>query len=129
MSPDRKGQTQSARSKRLRPKRLRQKRLRPKRPDRIGLTEKSRTRKRSIAEPTKRNFCDCCRNIGHFLCGIERIKRFVNVHVHCIVGNLKRSSKYVDVAFCGRPCSLEYVSQSYKLKTAFLLMDPIAGCG
>ena len=32
--------------------------------------------------PTKRIFGDCCRNTGHFLCGVERIKRFVNVHVH-----------------------------------------------
>jgi len=21
--------------------------------------------------PTKRNFCDCCHNIGHFVCGVE----------------------------------------------------------
>ena len=25
----------------------------------------------SIAAPTKRNFCDCCRNMGHFLCGAQ----------------------------------------------------------
>ena len=33
-------------------------------------------------------FCDCYRNMGHFLCSIERIKRFVNVHLHCIVSNV-----------------------------------------
>ena len=27
-------------------------------------------------------FCDCYRNMGHFLCSVERIKRFVNVHLH-----------------------------------------------
>ena len=43
--------------------------------------------------PTNRIFGDCCRNTGHFLCGVERIKRFVNVHVHCVVSNLKRISK------------------------------------
>ena len=32
--------------------------------------------------------CDCYRNMGHFLCSIERIKRFVNVHLHCIVCNV-----------------------------------------
>jgi len=29
----------------------------------------------------------------HFLCGVERVKRFVNVHLHCIVSNLKMISK------------------------------------
>jgi len=43
--------------------------------------------------PTKRNFCDCFPNIGHFLYGVERVKRFVNVHLHCIVSNLKRIRK------------------------------------
>ena len=33
-------------------------------------------------------FCDCNRNTGHFLCSIERIKRFLNVHLHCIVSNV-----------------------------------------
>jgi len=30
-------------------------------------------------------FWDCYRNMGHFLCSVERTKRFVNVHLHCIV--------------------------------------------
>jgi len=33
-------------------------------------------------------FCDCYRNMGHFLCSVERIKRFANVHLHCIVSNV-----------------------------------------
>jgi len=33
----------------------------------------------------KRFFCDCYRNMGHFLCSIERIMRFVNAHLHCVV--------------------------------------------
>jgi len=33
-------------------------------------------------------FCDCYRNTGHFLCSVERIKRFVNVHLHCIVSSV-----------------------------------------
>jgi len=38
-------------------------------------------------------FYDFYRNIGHFLYGVEREKRFVNVNLHCIVSNLKRTSK------------------------------------
>ena len=39
--------------------------------------------------------CDCYRNMGHFLCSVERIKRFVNVHLHCIVSNVpSKVSKY-----------------------------------
>jgi len=26
--------------------------------------------------------CDCYRNMGHFLCSVERITRFVNVYLH-----------------------------------------------
>ena len=33
-------------------------------------------------------FCDCYRNTGHFLCSVERIKCFVNDHLHCIVSNV-----------------------------------------
>jgi len=40
-------------------------------------------------------FGDCYRNMGHFLCSVERIKRFVNVHLHCIVSNVpSKVSKY-----------------------------------
>jgi len=28
--------------------------------------------------------------MGNFLCGVEMVKRFVNVHLHCIVGNVKK---------------------------------------
>jgi len=40
-------------------------------------------------------FCDCYRNMGHFLCSVERIKSFVNVHLHCIVSNVpSKGRKY-----------------------------------
>jgi len=108
--------------------------------------EKKDEWKRSIAAPTKRDFCDCCRSSrgvtgldaargkkqvwrpyvwtwdvsdivgtlwrpivirhpencaplgplrirGHFRYGVERAKRFVNVHLHCIVSNMERISK------------------------------------
>jgi len=27
--------------------------------------------------------------MGRFLCDVERVKRFMNVHLHCIISNLK----------------------------------------
>jgi len=39
------------------------------------------------------HFCDCYRNMGRFLCGVKRVKRFVNVSSHCIFSNLKMISK------------------------------------
>ena len=32
-------------------------------------------------------FCDFYRNMGYFLCSVESINHFVNVHLHCIVSN------------------------------------------
>jgi len=29
--------------------------------------------------PMKHIFCDCHRNVGHFLCGVENVKRFVKI--------------------------------------------------
>jgi len=34
----------------------------------------------------------------NFLRCVERIKRFVKVHLHCIDGNLKKDKRNVDVA-------------------------------
>jgi len=36
----------------------------------------------------RNGFCDCYRNMWHFVCSVERIKRFLNVHLHCIVSNV-----------------------------------------
>jgi len=38
-------------------------------------------------------FFDCGRNMRHFLCGVEKVKRFVNIRLHWIVRNLKKISK------------------------------------
>ena len=57
------------------------------------LREKKHEWKRSIAAPTKHNFYDCCRNTEHFRHSVERAKRFVNVHLHCIVSNMNRIRK------------------------------------
>jgi len=52
-------------------------------------------------------FFDCCCNMRHFLCGVERVKLFANIHLHCIVSNLKRmcniSTLFLWKNFCGRP--------------------------
>ena len=39
------------------------------------------------------HFCDCCRNMGPFLCGVKGANRFMTVHLHCLVNNLRRISK------------------------------------
>jgi len=52
--------------------------------------------------PTKRIFCACCRNMGHFRCGVESENRYVNVHLYCNVSNLKKMSKMCDVAPPGK---------------------------
>jgi len=56
-------------------------------------------------------FFNCFRKIGHFHCDSERVERFVNVHLHFIVSNLKRMSKISTlpvtlpwINFCGHPC-------------------------
>jgi len=48
--------------------------------------------------------------MGHFLCGAERKKLSLNVHLHCIVSHFKTMSKMSTLPtpwknFCGRPCS------------------------
>jgi len=30
----------------------------------------------------KVHFWDCCSNVGHFLCGVAKVKRYVNVYLH-----------------------------------------------
>jgi len=37
--------------------------------------------------------CGACAFMGNFLCVVERVKRFVKVHLHCIVRNLKNDSE------------------------------------
>jgi len=63
-----------------------------------------------ISMLTKTNICIVqiflegkpCRNIGYFLCGVERVKRFVYVHLRCIVNNLKRISKTLTLPTLGK---------------------------
>jgi len=52
--------------------------------------------------------------------GVERVKRFVNVHLHCIVSNLKKISKFrrchLWKNFCRRPCMYWFRSDSWVIK-------------
>jgi len=40
--------------------------------------------------------------MGHFLCGIEMAKSYVNAHLHCIVSSLKRASKMSTLPINGK---------------------------
>jgi len=40
--------------------------------------------------------------MSNFLCGVERVKRFVKVHLHCIVRNLKKDKRNIDSAPSGK---------------------------
>jgi len=48
-----------------------------------------KTRSLDISPPPSSDAHD----MGRYLWGVETVKRFVNVHFHCIVSNLKRTSK------------------------------------
>jgi len=59
--------------------------------------------------------------MGNFLCGLERVKHFVKVHLYYMCRNLKKDKRNVDVAtpwknFCGRPwdqaCFVKFSSLS-----------------
>jgi len=55
-----------------------------------------------VSLPTKCIFCDCYHDVGHFLCGVEREKRFVKVHLHCIVSNSNIISKMSTLPLSGK---------------------------
>jgi len=66
--------------------------------------------------PRGSTICNRCRNIEHFICGVEKVKHFVYVHLHCIARNLKRISKISTLPpswknFCGRPCNREITAK------------------
>jgi len=45
---------------------------------------------------------ECCRNMGHFLCGAESVKQYVNVHLHCIVSSLIWTRKMSTLTVAGK---------------------------
>ena len=57
--------------------------------------------KRNIAA-NEAHFWDCCRNVGHFLCGVARIKRYVNVYLHLYRQQPEMDNQNVDFAYLGK---------------------------
>jgi len=54
------------------------------------------------------HFWDCCSNVGHFLCGVAKVKRYVNVYLH-LCRQQPEMDKWMSTClpwknFCGRPC-------------------------
>jgi len=50
---------------------------------------------------------------GAFLCGVERVKYFVNVYLHCTVSNLKMISKMSTLPPPGRTSADTHVTTSF----------------
>jgi len=48
------------------------------------------------------HFWDCCSNVGHFLCGVARVKRYVNVYLHLYSQQPEMDNQNVDFAYLGK---------------------------
>ena len=57
--------------------------------------------KRSIAA-NEAYFWDCCSNVGRFLCGVTRVKRYVNVYLHLCRQQPEMDNQNVDTAYPGK---------------------------
>ena len=72
----------------------------------------------------KEHFCDCCLIVGHFLCGVEMIKHFGNVHLHCIVSSLKTVRRISRLTFLEKflwtPIPIFFCSTNRHKEMAFL---------
>jgi len=54
--------------------------------------------KRNIAA-NESHFWDYCRNVGHFLCGLARVKRYVNFYLHLYRQQPEMNNQNVDFAY------------------------------
>jgi len=54
--------------------------------------------KRNIAA-NEAHFWDCCSNVGHFLCGVARVKRYVNVYLHLYRQQPEMDNQNADFAY------------------------------
>jgi len=54
--------------------------------------------KRNIAA-NEAHFWDYCSNVGHFLCGVARVKRYVNIYLHLYRQQLEMDKQNVDFAY------------------------------
>jgi len=57
--------------------------------------------KRNIAA-NEAHFWDCCSNVRHFLCGVARVKRYVNVYLHLCRQQPEMDNQNVDFAYPGK---------------------------
>ena len=75
----------------------------------------------------QRAVSDCCRNmLGHFLCGVERVERFMDVHLHCIGSNVgkvematPRLEKFLRTRILGEAIAL---GPSSEFRTSFCIV-------
>ena len=57
--------------------------------------------KRKIAA-NEAHFWDCCSNVGHFLCAVASVKRYVNVYLHLHCHQPEMDNQNVDFAYPGK---------------------------
>jgi len=48
------------------------------------------------------HFWDCCSNVGHFLCGVARVKRYLNVYLRLYRQQPEIDNQNVDFAYHGK---------------------------
>jgi len=59
--------------------------------------------------------------MGHFRCGVERVKCYVNVHLHCIVSSLKWASKMSTLLINGKISANAYACVVYVYNVTYAL--------
>ena len=57
--------------------------------------------KRNIAA-SEAHVWDCCRNVGHFRCGVATAKRYLNVYLHVYRQQPEMDNQNVDFAYPGK---------------------------
>ena len=57
--------------------------------------------KRNIAAK-EAHFWDCCSNVGHFLCDVAKVKRYMNVYLHLYRQQPEMDNQNVDFAYPGK---------------------------
>jgi len=57
--------------------------------------------KRDIAA-NEAHFWDCCSNVGHFVCDVARVQRYVNIYLHLYRQQPEMDNRNVDFACPGK---------------------------
>jgi len=63
--------------------------------------------------------------MDHFCCGLERVKRYVNAQLHCIVSSLKLASKMPIVPISGKISVNAYAYAIYVYNVTSALYNDI----